>query len=158
MHNAPPVTYAVGRSAVYGWVLSLVWLAGAGSMGLWCYGVDSVSWRQGLCCLALLVSGSSAYLAWKNSPQGSLHWAASSWVWTGQSSHETQGQVHVRLDWQRGLLLHFVPVQGRGLWLWVSASTQTTRWHSLRRAVYSPARMTTKLTPAALRRDIPNKP
>ena len=127
-------------------------------MGFWCYGVDSVSWRQGLCCLALLVSGSLAYLAWRNSPQGSLRWVASSWVWIDPSQRETQGQVQVGLDWQRGLLLHFVPVQGRSLWLWVSASTQPTLWHSLRCAVYSPARMTTKLTPAALRRDIPNKP
>ncbi len=158
MHNAPSVTYVVGRSAIYGWILCLVLVVGAGSMSLWCYGVDSVSWRQGLCCFALLGSGSLAYLSWKSSPQGSLRWATPDWVWSDQYQRETEGQVHVRLDWQRCLLLLFVPAQGRGLWLWVSMSTQPSRWHDLRRAVYSPARMTTKLTPAALRKGIHNKP
>jgi len=127
-------------------------------MCLWCFGTGGFSWRQGLCFFTLFVAGLLAYLVWKNSPQGSLRWATFNWVWTDPYLHETEGQVHVRLDWQRGLLLYFIPVQGRGLWLWVSASTQPARWHDLRRAVYSPVTMTTKLTPAALRKGLPNKP
>jgi hypothetical protein len=153
MHHAPPVSYAVGRSAVYGCVLAAVWLAGACTISVWCYVVDSISWRQGLCLGVLLITGGFALNAWGSSPQGFLGWTMNplgQWVWTDLQQQQTEGRIHVRLDWQRGLLLQFTPVLGTSLWLWMSASQQPTQWQALRCAVYSPATMATKLTPDTL--------
>jgi toxin CptA len=169
MHNAPSVTYPVGRSALYGWILGGVWLLGLVVFCGWCHVVAHVSWRQGVMLVSLLVTGGIALHAWCNPMTGVLRWTGVSWVWSEVSDCTTEGQVSVVVDWQRGLLLYFQPAPQptagaatnaarRGWWCWLVRSAQPSQWQDLRRAVYSPARMTSNPAPDALHTAMPNQP
>ena len=142
MQNAPPVSYPVGRRALYAVALAVLWSAGVLTLGLWVVSVDSLSWRQGLVGLAVWVVGGVAWYSWRTFPRGELRWTGLVWTWTALTSAPTlptpiEGGVVVHLDWQQGLLLRFKPSQGRHLWLCLLRSTAFARWHDLRRAVYS---------------------
>ncbi|MBC7604803.1 MAG: hypothetical protein H7255_19375 [Ramlibacter sp.] len=138
MHNAPPVTYPVGRSRFPG-VLSLsLWVLGAVVALLWWIGVDDHGWRGAVIALALCASGVVAGLGWWRTPTAELHWSGDNWSWT-EAGKTRDGAVATRLDLQRWMLLAF-EAPGASRWLWLERASEPARWDDLRRAVYSRAR------------------
>ncbi len=150
MHNAPSVTYPVGRCAVHGAVLAglsglgllaLAWLAAgwpaARAVWLWGGGLVWLSWSA----LALLV--------WWRSPGGQLQWdaraapaaampgaRAGGWRWHGIGDVAPDlERVEWVLDAQKVLLLRLHPRAMRARWVWLEARRDPGRWDDLRRAL-----------------------
>ncbi|BDT66224.1 hypothetical protein os1_03830 [Comamonadaceae bacterium OS-1] len=139
MHNAPPVTYPVGRSHFQAGLQAAVWLLGAATVTGWCWQVDVMGWRQGVAVLAVLGAGLFAGVAWWKTPVAVLRWDGQQWFWSSGGTTLTV-QVGIHLDLQHHLLLRLRPDMGRPLWCWAERASQPVHWRSLRRAVYSPAR------------------
>ncbi len=140
MHNAPPVTYPMGRSHFQGFALLGLWLAGmAVLVWWWWWVVQSVDWRLWVMLAAVLTVGLSAGLGWKNSPAGQLRWDGQDWCWEsrGYQSGTPARHLTVALDLQRSLLLRVENHDHATLWLWASRSAMPERWLDLRRAVHS---------------------
>jgi hypothetical protein len=138
MHNAPSVSYPVGRSLVAG-----AFAAAACLLGAWA----TVQWARqsqvdgGLLVLAVVVLAAVALLSgrqWWVMPQGELAWDGQSWIWSTAGSVGCGG-VTVSLDLQWCMLLHWRG-SGGAHWIWLERSHAPERWDALRRAVYSRAR------------------
>jgi toxin CptA len=138
MHNAPSVTYPVGRSRLAALLLAGVWLAGAAALGAWAAQDAGPPWRTALASALLALTGCNAWLAWWRSPVGELGWDATAWRWTPAGSAAEPAQVACVLDLQAALLLR-TSCQGRTRWLWARRAALPARWPDLRRAVYSRA-------------------
>lgn len=137
MHNAPSVSYPVGRSL---WAAVLVfagWLAGAAAAGWWVLASPAPGWRQGLGVAAVLLAGAWAAWEWRRMPAGELSWDGSRWAWPGAAPAEPLS-VEAALDLQHVLLLRW-RAPGCSGWLWLERSHRPARWDELRRAVYSRA-------------------
>lgn len=139
MHNAPPVTYPVGRSRFQAGAQGALWLLGVATVAGWCWQVDALGWRQGAAALSVVGAGLLAVFGWWKTPAAALRWDGQQWFWTANDVART---VHVsaHLDLQHHLLLRLRPDAGRPLWCWAERASQPVHWRSLRRAVYSPAR------------------
>lgn len=139
MHNAPSVTYPVGRSRFQLRLQCAVWWLGVAVVAAWCWRSGVPLGRQMLAGAAVLLAGAGVLWGWWRAPVGSLRWDGQQWFWTvGGASVAVR--VHARLDLQRHLLLALQPDPGRSFACWVDCSSQPQRWRDLRRAVYSPAR------------------
>jgi toxin CptA len=118
MHNAPSVSYPVGRSRFCGVLLAALWLAGAALVGAWC-------WQQAM-------------------RPGNLRWDGQVWLWhaAGLADGAEAEPVVLRahLDFQRHLLISLRQSSGSVAWCWLESAQMPQRWADLRRAVYSPAR------------------
>lgn len=136
MHDAPSVSYPVGRPLFAGLLAGILGSAGAAATLLWAFEADTPGWRHALAALAVLVTGAFALLSWLRSPSGDLHWDGAGWT---VSDCVGAGSVEVALDLQQRLLVHW---QGQGFsrWLWLERQRCPQRWPDLRRAVYSRAR------------------
>ena len=136
MHNAPSVSYPVGRPRVAGLLAAALWLAGAVVTLLWLREAADPGWRQGLAATMLAITGAWALRSWSRSPQGELRWDGTSWTWPGGAGATG---LDVALDLQRILLVRRRE-SGAAHWLWLERSRDPQRWLDLRRAVYSRAR------------------
>ena len=136
MHNAPSVSYPVGRPRWAGLLAAGVWLTAAAVSVLWTYSADAPGWRQCVAAAALLATGAWALLSWLRSPRGELGWDGTAWIWPSGSG---TGGLDVALDFQNVLLVRR-PGAGSAHWLWLERSRCPHRWLDLRRAVYSRAR------------------
>lgn len=136
MHNAPSVSYPVGRPRLPGLLAVSVWLTGAAITAFWMREADAVGWRQAVAAAAVVAIGSLALRSWLRSPRGELQWDGA--AWTGPSGPVAIG-VDVALDLQRILLVRW-HVASSAQWLWLERSRCPHRWLDLRRAVYSRAR------------------
>ena len=139
MHNAPSVSYPVGRCAFQRWffvgiavLTSAVLLAWALNQGL------TATWYVSVAAAAL-----GLLLGWRALGQaGTLTWDGQVWCLHGQGSgyEDTLGGVHVALDVQKALLLRWQPtsdtLHAKPLWLWLGLQASDNRWQDLRRAVY----------------------
>lgn len=139
MHNAPSVSYPVGRCAFQRWLYvffivltSTVLLAWALNQGVtWIWGV-----AVGFATLAIFSGGRALHQA------GMLTWDGQVWCLHDQGAdHEDAlGEVHVMLDVQKALLLRWQPasdtLNGKSRWLWLGPQASDNRWQDLRRAVY----------------------
>lgn len=139
MHNAPSVTYPVGRSRFLGRLQVALWLVGVAVVAAWCMQVDTLGWRQALAVVSLVLAGGFAWHGWRRMPAGRVHWDGQQWFWTCAAEPYAVA-LSVHLDWQRHMLLCLQSVGAAPLWCWVEQSSQPQRWRDLRRAVYSPAR------------------
>jgi toxin CptA len=139
MHNAPSVSYPVGRSSIQGWLTFSLWLLGLATVLGWCWQVNAVGWRQYLALAAVLGAGAVAVQGWRQMPAGILRWDGQHWFWAA-TGEPMAIAVACRLDLQWHLLLQLRAESGRSLWCWVAYAQHPERWHGLRRAVYSPAR------------------
>ena len=72
MHNAPSVSYPVGRPRLAGLLAAGLWLLGAGVTALWLHQADAPGWRQGVAALALAAIGAWALRSWLRSPSGEV--------------------------------------------------------------------------------------
>ena len=138
MHNAPSVTYPVGRSRFALGVVMLAWSAGAAACLLWWWQVQPASARSGLVAAAVLAAGSWSLRAWSRSAVGLLTWSGQGWNWTAGAQAEP-GTPQVSIDLQRWLLVRWSG-DGASRWFWLDRSASPAHWDDLRRAVYSRAR------------------
>lgn len=143
MHDAPSVSYPVGRSRWAGALAAGLWLAGLAGTLLWSAQPQVAPWRLGLAWTAVVVAGLAALRTWWLAPRGVLAWDGSGWTWTRDGGQAVTGELQVAVDFQRLLLVHWRAAGKRG-WFWLERGGGG-RWDELRRAVYSRAR------PAALR-------
>jgi toxin CptA len=138
MHNAPSVSYPVGRSRFMGWLALLLWLAGLSAMLAWVPAhLRPIPWPTGLVLLGMAALGVWVAWVWWRQPCGILRWDGQHWLWQGQAL--SAGAVPaVVLDLQHVVLLHW-PSASAGPWLWLEGRQDPQQWRALRRAVYSRA-------------------
>lgn len=151
MHNAPAVSYPVGRSFFQAGLLLGLALLSAGLGGYWIAHSGRFGAPQLLIVLLWLTAAVVAGGAWRRPARGELQWDGQAWAWHSGATAAWPGQVAVRLDWQRGLLLAFAGESGRTQWLWLARSADATRWPAVRRALYAaPGRATPALDAGGL--------
>jgi hypothetical protein len=142
MHNAPSVSYPVGRCAfqrgllvgftVLTVALLVAWALNQGVTWVWC------------------VAAGAAWLAVHQGLQALRHtstltWDGQVWCLHDQNSgrEDALGEVHVALDVQKALLLRWLPtsdtLHAQQQWLWLGSQPSDNRWQDLRRAVYQRA-------------------
>ena len=138
MHNAPAVSYPVGRSRLHGWLVLGLGLAAVLTGAWWLGQIDAVGWRQWLFVGVLLGASGAAAVAWHRSPRGILRWDGQSWHWISAVAL-TPAVLTVHLDGQFFLLLGLRSDAGNRLWVWPERRFDVTRWSALRRAVFSRA-------------------
>ena len=137
MHNAPSVSYPVGRSRFAGALLLCAWLLGAAACLAWLFSSAATGWRVGAMGVALLLTGVLAAWHWWHMPCGMLGWDQERWTWSGSAGPRDRPEV--RLDLQHGLLLYWRAAPASD-WLWLERASCPALWTDLRRAVYSRAR------------------
>ena len=139
MHNAPSVSYPVGRCAFQRWLFagfavltSAVLLAWVLNQGL------TATWYAAVAAAAL-----GLLLGWRALGQaGTLTWDGQVWCLhdQGLGFEDVLGDVHVALDVQKALLLRWQPtsdtLHAKPQWLWLGSQASDNRWQDLRRAVY----------------------
>jgi hypothetical protein len=150
-HNAPSVTYPLGRSHWQAWVLLGFWLAALAVVGAWVMTSPSVGWRQWAGLVMVAGVGLMALNSWKNSPVGQLAWDGQVWRWEGPGYQTgvAEYELSVALDVQNLMLLRIENQAHATLWLWAERRAFPARWLDLRRAVYSPHRTLTALVSTA---------
>jgi hypothetical protein len=136
MQSAPAVRYPVGRCFMRTSLYLVPILLGGLACAVWAS--QALLTERLLYAVLLAWLGLAAWVAWAwlHPAQGQLAWDGRLWNWQsqGRTSH---GRVRTLLDWQDGLLLEFVPTQGRPVWLWPERRTDPDAWSGLRRAVFS---------------------
>ena len=139
MHNAPSVSYPVGRCAFQRWLyvflmvltlaVLLAWVLSQGLTFVW--------------CAAAIAAALGAFLGWRALGQtATLTWDGQVWCLHDQDlGHEDAlGEVHVAVDVQKALLLRWLPASDtlnmKPQWLWVGSQSADNCWQDLRCAVY----------------------
>src|SRR5512140_189487 len=138
MHNAPSVSYPVGRSLLAGGLAAALWLLGVLVTVQWVSQSQGSGWRLAAAVIVLAVAALAAGWSWWTMPGGTLAWDGQSWTWTCAAG-TYPGVVEVCLDLQHCLLLHFRR-QSAASWIWLERGQCAERWDDLRRAVYCRAR------------------
>jgi hypothetical protein len=149
MHNAPSVTYPVGRSRVLGGLLVFLWLAGAAALTGWSLLSDALTWRHALSFLCLIVCGMGAAYNWRQMVEGELCWDGQYWQWSKHDARVAGGRLTVCVDVQSRMLLRLKRAGQAPCWFWAERALRPQRWSDLRRAVYS------RPKPVVLRQDLP---
>lgn len=144
MHNAPSVSYPVGRCAFQRWLYliftclaSAAWLAWALSQGL-------STWL----CLGACVWVVASVDGWQalRPLDVTLTWDGQAWCLHSASHHlnDQLGSVEVCWDVQMALLLKWQPSSdtlGASMrWLWLGQARSPAQWQEVRRAVYARTR------------------
>ncbi len=133
MHNAPAVSFPMGRSRIQAWVLAVAWLGGAAVCAYWGSVMDTAGWRHGLALAMPLVAGAAAWTGWQRQVGGSLHWDGLCW----RVDSSLTGNLAVHLDFQSFLLLSLRFENGAVRWLWLDQCANLAHWQAFRRAVHS---------------------
>jgi hypothetical protein len=145
LHNAPAVSYPLGRSRFLGYLLLLGWLIAAGVTLCWWRASALADFRPLLGCAALLLAAWVMLTGWQRAPAGRLQWDGQRWRWESEvyrSGTALEPPVVV-LDVQWALLLRLNNQAGAVWWLWAERSAQrypAVQWLDLRRAVYAKSR------------------
>ena len=136
MHNAPAVTYPVGRSSIQGALGLVLWLLGLAATTAW-----ALTWPDArlVAAAAILCAAAAALaaVAWWRTEAGDLQWDGDDWQ-LHLRGRADGGNPVVALDLQGSLLLRW-KAAGSGGWLWLDRASAPARWDDLRRAVYSRA-------------------
>jgi hypothetical protein len=139
MHNAPAVTYPVGRSHFQVLLTSALLLLAVAVLGVWCWLVERPDWRQALVAGIWLACAGLALCGLRWPSLGILRWDGQNWFLESGGMVLT-GSVLPRLDWQAGVLLEFSAPSHRVRWLWLEREQQALRWDALRRALWAPGK------------------
>lgn len=132
----------MGRSYFLGGLLAGLWLIGGLLVLDWCWLTQPSSGFVGAGLAAVLLSGLTAGVGWRQAPRGCIVWDGAVWRWksvfyqTGVAAYD----LSVVVDFQNCLLLRLENQAGASLWLWVEVWAMPACWLDLRRAVYSPNR------------------
>ena len=135
MHNAPTVSYPVGRSHFQAVLLIFLLFAALVTCFFWVANA-LWDWRQGLMIVTLCLGVLFAWQEWQRTPQGLLSWDGVVWCLSG-AQPSVMGSISVQLDFQFVLLLRLRPLSGPQLWLWAERKRLEPLWVPLRRAVFS---------------------
>jgi hypothetical protein len=141
MHNAPSVSFPVGRCAFLRTLYIILTLLTSAVLLSWTL---VQPWHIGMgfaLCLGVLCAG----WGWRDSQwQGVLHWTGQQWQLEDASDRVTGalavGTPQVCLDAQSILLLRLTPLSGATAakrWLWCQRRNATPQWQDVRRAVYA---------------------
>ena len=79
MHNAPAVSFPVGRSRFQAWCRLGVWVAGAAGCIYWASVMDVAGWRHALALVMPVAAGAAAWWSWRHPAGGRLHWDGQYW-------------------------------------------------------------------------------
>ncbi len=137
MHKAPAVSYPVGRSSMRTACLLLPWVLAGLVCAAWALQSAPFVAAHGLALLLWLGGAWLLHAELRRPVEGLLGWDGQSWSWEVRGQRQS-GEVRARLDWQQGLLLEFLPLEGRGFWVWPERREAPLMWDGLRRAVYAP--------------------
>jgi len=138
MHNAPAVSFPVGRSRFQKTLMLAVLLTGAFVQGTWWLQSVEHGIAHGMGLLLWLVSGAWAFGSFGRTLQQQLVWDGQDWrLQSGALSLLVRPQVV--LDLQHSLLVCLRPVAGTSVWVWPAQRAQPERWLALRRALFNPA-------------------
>jgi hypothetical protein len=135
MHNAPTVSYPVGRSHFQAALLIFLLVAAIMTWFLWVANAPW-GWRQGLMIVTLCLAALFAWQQWQLTCQGMLSWDGTTWCFSGTHS-SVMGSISVQLDFQFLLFLKMTPLSGPQLWLWAERKRHEPLWVPLRLAVFS---------------------
>ena len=159
MHNAPSVSYPVGRCAFVGWFLVVIALSGLsvqlswvmleprmGARAWWAWGLYGALW---VCLLG------HAVWRWWRMPTGTLKWHPASppeaaltalapptgWWWTSAAYPDSIGLkgVQVTLRLNRVVVLRWRLTTGRLFWVCVQHQGDGLAWLALQRALMAHA-------------------
>lgn len=136
MHNAPAVTYPVGRWSLR--PLCLFALAAGGLVVLafwWQQSVPSavpaiwlfMTWLAGLV---------ATVRASRQDDSGALTWSGAKWTWSSRAG-ASNGTLTVLVDVQATVVVIFRSDDDRVLWFWLRRSVDPSVWPALRRALVS---------------------
>ena len=139
MHNAPSVSYPVGRCAFQRQLYLLLLLATLAVLGAWAL---NQGFTRVWCAAALLAMVGGVLGALSLRFVATLCWSGERWCLHDQSGKKSDvfGEVEVILDTQKTLLLRWQPTSDKlptsFVWLWLGAELSSSRWQELRCAVY----------------------
>ncbi len=136
MHNAPAVSYPVGRSRFQGGLVGLATWGGTIAGLLWRHQTDPVVWLQWLFAFTIGLTSYAAARFWYRAPTGTLRWDGRAWSWYSGKA-PISGAVTVYLDLQYFMLLSLRTEGGERIWLWPERRTEARYWNALRQAVFS---------------------
>jgi len=138
MHNAPAVSYPVGRSRFHALLLWPIVVLGALTVLGWTWLANAAGLRQWAAVLLWLASSTLAVWHWRRTPVGVLAWDGSVWTWT-QADETLPVVPEVALDMQAFLLLKLKRQSSVWrIWVWPEQHTAPLHWLALRRAVFAP--------------------
>ncbi len=140
MHNAPAVSYPVGRSRFYAAVVVGGLSLSASTLVLWAVQADALGLRHLIATLLWLIIAAGAVRTWRQAPVGVLHWDGQAWTWRhGDDGKHLDGveDVAVVLDGQSALILH-LSARDQPIWVWPEQRMAPIHWLALRRAVFAP--------------------
>ena len=139
MHNAPSVSYPVGRCAFQRQLYLLLVLATLAVLGAWSLNQSFTRVWWAAVWLAV-IGGVLGALSLRF--VATLSWSGQHWCLHDQSGKKPDvlGEVEVILDTQKTLLLRWQPTSDKlptsFVWLWLGAELPSSRWQELRCAVY----------------------
>jgi hypothetical protein len=139
MHNAPSVSYPVGRCAFQRWLFGSFAALASALLVVWAFN-QGLTWLwYGAACVMVLGVG----LGWQTLGQrGVLTWDGQAWCLHDQTTgHEDAlSEPQVIWDVQKALLLRWQPasdtLHSQPQWLWLCVQDSDNHWQDLRRAVY----------------------
>jgi hypothetical protein len=140
MHNAPAVSFPVGRSRFYAAVVVGVLSLSASTLVLWATQADALVLRHLIAALLWSISAAGAVRTWRQAAVGVLHWDGQVWTWRcGDDGKHLDRVVDVAvvLDGQSALILR-LSAQTRPIWVWPEQRMAPLHWLALRRAVFAP--------------------
>jgi toxin CptA len=139
MHNAPSVSYPVGRCVFQRWLFAGMVVLTSAVLLAWVL-------HQGLTatgCVAVAAAALGVLLGWRALGQaGTLTWDGQVWCLhdQGLGLEDVLGEVRVEIDVQKALLLRWQPtsdtLHAKPQWLWLGSQGSDNRWQDLRRAVH----------------------
>jgi len=142
MHNAPSVSYPVGRCAFQRCLYVIFVVCTSAVLFVWALN-QSMHW---VWAAAVVATGCASIMGARALNQtGTLTWDGQVWCWHDQAcaQEDALGEIQPILDLQKTLLLRWQPasdtLHGKSAWLWLGAEQSSTRWQDLRRAVYQRA-------------------
>ena len=139
LHNAPRVSYPVGRSPFYALLLGVTWAAGALATLAWCWHADAIGAWQLVAAGWLIVAALLAGWSWRHTLQGVLTWDGQQWSFEGNGAPAAVNiVVACHLDVQAHMLLSLHGQAASSLgWAWLARSKSPARWLDLRRALFA---------------------
>ena len=144
MHNAPSVSYPVGRCAFQRGCFACLLFCACSVLGAWL----ALQPLQSTMVLSAVCVWVASLRGWKSLQDiGTLSWDGQVWCLhdRGGQREDELGVLQVALDVQQALLLRWQPtsdtLHAKPVWLWLGAEQARERWQDLRCAVYQRSEM-----------------
>lgn len=135
MHNAPAVSYPVGRSRFQAQVLALLSLAAVIVWTVWVAHSTVLSWHHAIAAVWMGVFYPLAWWCWARTTEGQLSWSGELWRWETATASVEVVPVLVMDAQIAGLLKLRRTDVAAHKWVWVEQRALSARWRALRRAL-----------------------